>query len=203
LRVQRTFPNISNMDDQNAFTKLVEALVAEHITVIPILGKGMSELRGTHKVDMGFMDRLLMTRISRRVLAEQHIALHNAMAASAQKPGYIGVINLDCKLQDIVRRCYDKAAGICDRTYGHFPPLQFEGDPDASLAYIPVHLEYMCDSKRNCSRRFLGATLSAQFCADLERAVFDTTFYFVGVECNGLQDPGTDEKCNALHGRAC
>jgi [3-methyl-2-oxobutanoate dehydrogenase (acetyl-transferring)] kinase len=140
----RTFPSIKDMEDEQAFTKLVETLVAEHITVIPILGQGMSALRGTHEVGAGFMDRLLMTRISRRVLAEQHIALHKAQLSKAgRRPGYIGVIHTQCKLQDVVRRCFDKAAQICERTYGHHPPLQFCGDPDATLAYIPVHLEYM------------------------------------------------------------
>jgi hypothetical protein len=140
----RTFPNITDMEDERAFTKLVETLVAEHITVVPILGQGMSEVRGTHDVDSGFMDRLLMTRISRRVLAEQHIALHKAQTSKVgPRQGYIGVIRTECKLQDVVRRCFEKAASICERTYGHYPPLQFRGDPDVTLAYIPVHLEYM------------------------------------------------------------
>lgn len=140
----RKFPNIKDMADEEAFTQLVQTLVAEHITVVPILGQGMSELRGTHEVDAGFMDRLLMTRISRRVLAEQHIALHKAQISNVgRSDGVIGVIHTQCKLQDVVRRCFDKAAQICERTYGHSPPLQFRGDPDVVLAHIPVHLEYM------------------------------------------------------------
>ena len=75
----RSFPNITNMEEERRFTKLVETMVAEHISVIPILGKGLAEVRGYSSVESDFMDRLLMTRISRRVLAEQHIALHKAL----------------------------------------------------------------------------------------------------------------------------
>ena len=91
----------------------------------------MSEVRGTHEVDTKFLDRLLMTRISRRVLAEQHIALHKGLAAvrfdqtDAHRKGYIGVICLECKLQDVVHRCYDKASV---RTY---KPADFGDCPTA------------------------------------------------------------------------
>ena len=148
----RSFPNITNMEEERRFTKLVETMVAEHISVIPILGKGLAEVRGYSSVESDFMDRLLMTRISRRVLAEQHIALHKALHKAKLRRNStmtkatrdtIGVIRLECRLEKTLRRCFDKAATICERTYGYHPRLEIEGQADAALSYIPVHLEYM------------------------------------------------------------
>jgi hypothetical protein len=127
----RQFPKITCMEDELKFTKLVEALVAEHISVIPTLGRGLKEVQGyllepmqCHRMDK-FMDRLLMTRISRRVLAEQHLAFHRP------RPGYIGVVCLEYAPHAVLRAVSEKAAAICDRTYGYHPevrraPLEFE-----------------------------------------------------------------------------
>ena len=139
----RQFPRITSVEDEHDFTKLVETLVAEHIDVIPALGKGLAEVKAYMPTDITpFMDRLLMTRISRRVLAEQHIALHSAVKGRPRR-GYVGVVRLELTLEQVLRMCYEKAAGICERTYGYCPPLKIEGHEGAKLSYIPVHLEYM------------------------------------------------------------
>jgi hypothetical protein len=98
----RTFPRIQSVDDEQDFTRMVEALVAEHIAVIPTLGKGLSEVKSYIPTDITpFMDRLLMTRISRRVLAEQHIALHGALHHGLSRRGYVGVVRLELTLEEV------------------------------------------------------------------------------------------------------
>ena len=45
----------------------------------------------------GFLDGMLRSRISRRIMAEQHICL------AASRPGFIGIICADLSLPDAVR----------------------------------------------------------------------------------------------------
>eukprot|EP01047_Picozoa_sp_COSAG01_P047181 COSAG01_NODE_4485_length_4983_cov_3.863432_1_plen_180_part_00 len=114
----RTFPRIQSVGDEQDFTRMVEALVAEHIAVIPTLGKGLSEVKSYIPTDITpFMDRLLMTRISRRVLAEQHIALHGALHHGLSRRGYVGVVRLELTLEEVS----DFARAAFVTTHSHLP----------------------------------------------------------------------------------
>ncbi|PWZ00551.1 hypothetical protein BCV70DRAFT_160166 [Testicularia cyperi] len=77
----RRFPHIKNMDDNERFCNLLRRLLDDHLTIIPSLTIGIVE--SSHHLQPQqldkFMERMLRSRISRRVLAEQHIALSEAL----------------------------------------------------------------------------------------------------------------------------
>ncbi|SNX83172.1 related to branched chain alpha-ketoacid dehydrogenase kinase [Melanopsichium pennsylvanicum] len=77
----RRFPHIKTMDDNERFCTLLRTLLDDHLTIIPSLTIGIVE--SSHHLQPQqldkFMERMLRSRISRRVLAEQHIALSEAL----------------------------------------------------------------------------------------------------------------------------
>ncbi len=77
----RRFPLVKNMEDNERFCHQLKGLLEDHLTIIPSLTIGIVE--SSHHLPAqqldGFMERMLRSRISRRVLAEQHIALSEAL----------------------------------------------------------------------------------------------------------------------------
>lgn len=78
FEIIRQIPVITDLEANDLFVKQLKDLLARHLVVIPKLALGMTECKeamgGDAKVD-AFMTKLIASRISRRVLAEQHIRL--------------------------------------------------------------------------------------------------------------------------------
>lgn len=100
-----------------------------------------------------FLDHHLCARIGTRLVAEQHIALHFssqphfAPEASPtpcpEDPSYIGVIDTALRPARIIDSCAGFVADICELRYGCRPQLCIDGEPDATFAFVPTHLEYI------------------------------------------------------------
>ncbi|PHH76494.1 hypothetical protein CDD80_1498 [Ophiocordyceps camponoti-rufipedis] len=146
---------ISQLQDEIRFTNALAELVATHTDTIPILAKGFLECRryiSPYEVTR-FLDDHLRARIGTRLVAEQHIALHFssqphfAPEASPtpcpEDPSYIGVIDTALRPAQTIQSCAGFVADICELRYGSRPQLHLDGEPDAILAFVPTHLEYM------------------------------------------------------------
>ncbi|KAI5861875.1 alpha-ketoacid dehydrogenase kinase [Durotheca rogersii] len=146
---------IANIEAEILFTSVLAELVATHQDTIPTLAKGFLECRRyispaevTH-----FLDTHLRSRIGTRLIAEQHIALHYSSlphfdpSASPtpcpEHPSYIGVIDTALSPSAIVDSCAGFVADICELKYGLRPRWVIDGQPDATFAFVPMHLEYM------------------------------------------------------------
>lgn len=141
---------ITTLDEENQFTDVLADLVHTHSNTIPILARGFLECRKyINPSDVTrFLDTHLRARIGTRLIAEQHLALH-----FASQPGnngnkdvpsnYIGVIDTALQPARIIRICEDFVGEICELKYGARPRLIIGGQPDASFAHVPVHLEYI------------------------------------------------------------
>ncbi|KAJ7093069.1 histidine kinase-like ATPase [Mycena epipterygia] len=91
-----------------------------------------------------FLDGAIRNRISVRLIAEQHIAISHALeAASHKEVGNIGVVNMQCSPSQMIRMCESYVAELCSATLGASPSIVIDGHPDATFAYVPVHLEYI------------------------------------------------------------
>jgi pyruvate dehydrogenase kinase 2/3/4 len=123
--------------------------------VIPNLSLGLT-LASPHlppdQLD-AFMRRMLVSRISRRVLAEHHIALSDTVAGrnrvTSGEDGHVGIIYTGLNVAKSVRRCtallHELTHGS-DRPFpsGHdsrWPSVIIEGHIDTQFAYIKEHLE--------------------------------------------------------------
>ncbi|KAL4447906.1 hypothetical protein ABPG75_005125 [Micractinium tetrahymenae] len=138
----RALPPVTSMQQNADFVALLRRLVDEHSPMLDALAQGMREVRSKPIVGEqlhldGFLENMLRSRISRRVMAEQHINLTN------QRPGYIGIVCTQLDLADAV----DFAASRCKQAfiehYGSAPEVLVSGDTSLTIPYIPAHLDYM------------------------------------------------------------
>ena len=148
---------ITTLEEENQFGDVLADLVQTHTNTIPVLARGFLECRKyVSPADVtSFLDTHLRARIGTRLIAEQHLALHYASqpmndssaGSDASKnsipPNYIGVIDTALQPARIIRQCEDFVGEICELKYGVRPSLKIGGEPDASFAHIPVHIEYI------------------------------------------------------------
>jgi len=150
----RKIPIIKDMDENDEFCNTLKGLLKDHLVVIPQLSIGISECSNhlpPEQLDK-FMNTMLRSRISRRVLAEQQITLtenwhdHGYIyGADELNNGNIGIVSTQCNPKDIVERCAYVTRNICRVIYEVEPPeVIVEGHMTTStFAYIPDHIEYI------------------------------------------------------------
>ncbi|KAI9865845.1 MAG: hypothetical protein M1824_000105 [Vezdaea acicularis] len=147
--------SISSLEDEIQFTAVLTDLVQTHSNTIPILARGFLECRKyvSPEVVTRFLEEHLRARIGTRLIAEQHIALHNESTPSYDSGSgptflpdpshYIGVIDTQLHPSTTISTCASLVSEICDLQYGTRPQLRITGDASTTFAYPPVHLEYM------------------------------------------------------------
>ncbi|KAI9205134.1 branched-chain alpha-ketoacid dehydrogenase [Polychytrium aggregatum] len=144
----RTYPEIQTIEDNHRFCEMLQFMLDAHLVVIPQLALGIVESAGhmSRTEADRFMNEMLRSRIGRRVLAEQHIALSSAFEehGATIEPHQIGIINSNCNAKETVERCSALAARIFRDGYGIEPPkVVMDGHVDATFTYIPDHIEYV------------------------------------------------------------
>ncbi|KAJ5639007.1 uncharacterized protein N7484_006869 [Penicillium longicatenatum] len=151
---------ITTFEEEKQFGEVLADLVHTHTNTIPILARGFLESRKYINPEdvTRFLDTHLRARIGTRLIAEQHLALHmtsqpvvdelsenphESPSRNTSPSNYIGVIDTALKPARIIRSCEDFVSEICELKYGVRPRLEIGGEPDASFAHIPVHVEYI------------------------------------------------------------
>ena len=102
------------------------------------------------------MNVMLRSRISRRVIAEQHLSLTETFNSSWYFPNSkvdlesqsdsIGEVFLRCNAQEVVQNCFDQIIKLSRQAYGPqqaLPALKVEGHLTATFPYILSHLQYI------------------------------------------------------------
>lgn len=97
------------------------------------------------------MRRMLVSRISRRVLAEHHIALSKGFSGhgmESQSEPHVGIIFTGLNVRRSVERCVDilyknktLSTNLLSDSNNKPPAIQIEGHLDTQFAYIREHLE--------------------------------------------------------------
>lgn len=144
---------ISTLEDEILFTNVLADLVQTHSNTIPILAQGFLECRKyiNPRHVTAFLDEHLRVRIGTRLIAEQHIALHSSSqphhasyhTGDIGPSSYIGVIDTALQPACTIDMCGNFVADICDLKYGTRPTWVIDGEPSTTLAFVPVHLEYI------------------------------------------------------------
>ena len=100
------------------------------------------------------MRRMLVSRISRRVLAEHHIALSEAFMgrgkhSETNEEPHVGIIFTGINVKQSVERCTKLLSDIGLWSIDHQvyetrkPEVHIEGHLNTTFAYIREHLEYV------------------------------------------------------------
>jgi len=167
----RRFPQITNLSENETFCEFLENILDEqcvlHVPrsrlsslkltssapVIPSLSLGLS-LASPHlppeSLD-SFMHRMLVSRISRRVLTEHHLALTESLGKnSLEAPDpHVGIIYTALNLKASIDKC---AKLLQKQPYTieddleqdmKWPEVVVDGHLDAKFSYIREHLEYI------------------------------------------------------------
>ncbi|KAL4964398.1 protein kinase PKP2 [Aspergillus stella-maris] len=153
----RTVPEIRTLDDNDHFCDILRKTLQEHLVVIPRLAMGVLECRGllpSEAMDH-FMNTLLRARISRRVIAEQHLALTETFNSPWHFPGsqdrtdlnadFVGEVFLKCNAKEVVERCGKLVQDAIRQSSGSdkIPEISVQGHLDATFPYMLSHLEYI------------------------------------------------------------
>ena len=149
---------IETLEDEVHFTDAMADLVQTHSNTIAVLAKGFLEARKyiSAKEVTDFLDEHLRARIGTRLIAEQHIALHISSKPHAQwdnedphpqlkqrESSYIGVIDTSLRPAALIRTCEATVGEICELKYGVRPTVKIIGSEEATIAHVPMHLEYV------------------------------------------------------------
>ncbi|CAK7272282.1 putative protein kinase YGL059W [Sporothrix epigloea] len=152
----RKFKEIKTLDDNDVLCNAIAQTLQAHLPVIPKLAMGIlesSELMPARELDK-FMNTILRARISRRVIAEQHLALTETFNASWYSPGaplpegheFIGEVFLKCQARDVIDRCAKAVCSLARSAYGpdvQLPDIRLTGHLNTTFPYILSHLEYI------------------------------------------------------------
>ncbi|KAL6910990.1 branched-chain alpha-ketoacid dehydrogenase [Trichoderma evansii] len=151
----RKFKEIKTLEDNEKFCAVITQNLKGHLTVIPKLAMGILECGGLmdpKELDH-FMNVILRSRISRRVIAEQHLSLTETFNSPYFSPGaklsesdFIGEVFIKCFAKDVISRCAKAVTQLAHTTNGpdvQVPEIKIDGHLNASFPYILSHLEYI------------------------------------------------------------
>jgi len=157
LTFQGTVPSSSELE---RFDETLMEVRKRHANIVPDMAEAVMSMKfemeeQNIEVDAGvelaveyFLDRLYMSKISLRMLLNQHLYVHGGNIA---KPRYVGQIDPYCDVVGEIERAYNEAARICNLHYGKHPPMKLSSTNRAEahgvpvlFAYVPSHLHHMC-----------------------------------------------------------
>ncbi|XP_037320338.2 pyruvate dehydrogenase (acetyl-transferring) kinase isozyme 2, mitochondrial [Pungitius pungitius] len=144
--------------DDKVLGEFVEALVTirnRHNDVVPTMAQGIIEYKEAFPQDQVtnqniqyFLDRLYMSRISIRMLINQHTLVFDG-TLNPVHPNTIGSIDPHCEVGDVVRDAFHSAKTLCDQYYLRSPDLVLQEmcrtkkNLPISIVYVPSHLYHM------------------------------------------------------------
>ncbi|KAI0834154.1 alpha-ketoacid dehydrogenase kinase [Hypoxylon sp. FL0890] len=151
----RRIREIKTLEDNDHLCKEISKMLRAHLTVIPKLAMGILECSGlmpAAELDH-FMNTILRSRISRRVIAEQHLALTETFHSHWFSPGaklseseFIGEVFIKCVAKDVIEHCakaIQDLARSANAPDTKIPEIKINGHLEASFPYILSHLEYI------------------------------------------------------------
>uniref|UniRef100_A0AAY5EAS0 Protein-serine/threonine kinase n=1 Tax=Electrophorus electricus TaxID=8005 RepID=A0AAY5EAS0_ELEEL len=145
-------------DDHSVLGEFVETLVNirnRHNDVVPTMAQGVIEYKEAFSQDpltnqniQYFLDRFYMSRISIRMLINQHTLVFDG-ATNPIHPNTIGSIDQHCQVTEVVKEAYESAKMLCDQYYLSSPALVLQElntnnkNQPISIVYVPSHLYHM------------------------------------------------------------
>ncbi|GFY10326.1 [Pyruvate dehydrogenase [Trichonephila clavipes] len=125
-----------------------------HNDVVPTMAQGVIELKQMCQLDQQtehsiqyFLDRFYMSRISIRMLINQHTSLFGSNLNG--HPRHIGCIDPNCSVTAVLKDAYENARFLCDQYYMASPGLEItehngcDSGTNISVVYVPSHLYHM------------------------------------------------------------
>lgn len=141
-------------DTLDRFCQALVKIRNRHTDVVQTMAQGVLELKESHEVDQQtensiqyFLDRFYMSRISIRMLINQHTLLFGGQLNGHSR--HVGCIDPQCDLIGVVQDAYENARFLCDQYYLASPDLvvkehdELEKGTPIRIVYVPSHLYHM------------------------------------------------------------
>lgn len=145
-------------DDREVLTSFSQTLVNirnRHNNVVPTMAQGVLEYKEAFGVDpvtnqnvQYFLDRFYMSRISIRMLMNQHTLIFDGSVNPAH-PKHIGSIDPNCDVVEVVKDAYETSKMLCEQYYLTSPDMEITQVNTKSptqpldIVYVPSHLYHM------------------------------------------------------------
>ncbi|PSK42684.1 hypothetical protein B9Z65_5606 [Elsinoe australis] len=174
----RRVPEVRSLSDNDHLCSVIRECLHEHLSVIPSLAMGVLEIQTAVPPETceQLMTAMLRSRISRRVIAEQHLALTDtyhsphsarktASTPSAHDEDFVGEVFLKCNAREIIQSCSSTISRLARRAYGknvQIPEVKLYGDVETTFPYIPSHIEYIIgELLRNSTQAVIARSRSS------------------------------------------
>ena len=130
---------------QQGFTKTLDELFHSHQHVIANLAQGFMECgRYMTKEDAKhFLDNMIHARIGIRGLSFDIVLAEHYLSLQYHRDHWMGVVNTQTHPAQLISQTCRHVQDLCDVNFGSSPEFEIIGHKDTTLAYIPVHMEYI------------------------------------------------------------
>jgi len=134
-----SFPDIKDSDSEQAFLRLIKRELVDHSQGTRLVAEGYREVRSLYphiKLD-DFLHDHFTTRIATRILMDNYVSMRSP------REGYVGVVCQGMRPLEIVQDTARDILHLCQSLYGCSPEVEYRGNLDCVLDYIPRHVIYM------------------------------------------------------------
>ena len=143
----------TNLDTLVSFADTLVKIRNRHANVVETMAQGVMELKdrfGPDSMDTTiqyFLDRFYISRISIRMLINQHALLYGSQLGN--HPRHIGCIDPKCNVLEVVKDAYENARFLCEQYYLASPEVDIkvfnkqDDEEYVSIVYVPSHLYHM------------------------------------------------------------
>ncbi len=150
-----TFPIIHSMRNHDEFLNMMKTNLRNHLVVIPKISMGIHEAGKTTDATLlnSFTHRILRSRISRRVLAQQLLSLTEQYKLKGHCPneiytmktanGDIGIVSTQLDIKETLMEMYDATSKILKKHYERIPEIEISGQHSIKMMAIKEHLQYI------------------------------------------------------------
>ncbi|ODV86014.1 hypothetical protein CANARDRAFT_184530, partial [[Candida] arabinofermentans NRRL YB-2248] len=151
----RRMGRIETLEENEQFCKFLNDVLNDHLTVLPHLMMGALEvsiLKNMNQLQLDeFMSSMLRSRISRRVIIEQHIMLsrslndqNNVIDDENKPPNFIGDNFQFCSSHEHLNNCFNICSNFLQSIYPNLkmPELIIIGD-EVKFQFLTNHLNYI------------------------------------------------------------
>ncbi|KAI5096811.1 pyruvate dehydrogenase (acetyl-transferring) kinase isozyme 3, mitochondrial isoform X2 [Silurus meridionalis] len=163
----------------NDFLDILLQIRNRHNDVVPTMAQGVIEYKEMFGFDpyisshvQYFLDRFYTSRISFRMLINQHTLLFSDGIDHAH-PKHIGSIDPNCNVVEVVRDAYETAKMLCEQYYMTAPELHIQEfncktpNKPIQAVYVPSHLFHMLFELFKASSYTQGYTNSMRATVEL------------------------------------
>ena len=140
------FPIIKTTEDEEKFFNLINMCMIQNNDIIGQLANGCSEAEKyfkSYQIMKDFLDNVLQTRLSMRLLAEHYLELHQQQKKTKLNDNWRGSICMNFLPAQAVQQCIDDVSSICFEKYSVVPHVQIEDHMRLPLPYFPNVVDYI------------------------------------------------------------